>query len=87
MAVAETGTIINLENEGNIRFNKSSPKTQVSIMSLEKVVPTMEDAIHLTRLLSRNCTGQKISAYVSMDSGPKKPGEIDGPEELFIIIV
>ena len=87
MAVAETGTIINLENEGNIRFNKSSPRTQVSIMSLEKVVPTMEDAMHLTRLLSRNCTGQAISAYVSMDSGPKKPGEIDGPEELFIIIV
>jgi len=87
MAVAETGTIVNLENEGNIRFNKSSPRTQVSIMSIEKVVPTMADAMHLTRLLSRNCTGQAISAYVSMDSGPKGGGEIDGPEELFIIIV
>ncbi len=87
MAVAETGTIINLENEGNIRFNKASPRTQVSIMSIEKVVPTMADAMHLIRLLSRNCTGQEISAYVSMDSGPKGAGEIDGPEELFIIIV
>ncbi len=87
MAVAETGTIINVENEGNIRFNKSSPKTQVSIMSVEKVVPTMSDAMHLLRLLCRSCTGQKISAYVSMDSGPKKADEIDGPEELFIIII
>ncbi len=87
MAVAETGTIINLENEGNIRFAKSSPRTQVSVMTLEKVVPTMKDAMHLMRLLSRNCSGQNISAYVSMDSGPKQDGEIDGPEELIIVIV
>ena len=56
-------------------------------MSLEKVVPTMKDALHLLRLLCRSCTGQKLSAYVSMDSGPKKKDEIDGPEELFIVIV
>lgn len=87
MAVAETGTIINVENEGNIRFTKSSPRTQVSIMTLEKVVPTMRDAIHMLRLLCRSATGQKISAYVSMDTGPKQPGEVDGPEELFIVIV
>jgi L-lactate dehydrogenase complex protein LldF len=87
VAVAETGTIINVENEGNIRFTKSSPKTQISVMSLEKVVPTMEDALHMLRLLCRNCTGQRLSAYISMDSGPKKEGEIDGPEELIILIV
>jgi L-lactate dehydrogenase complex protein LldF len=87
IAVAETGTIINVENEGNIRLTKSSPKIQVSVMSLEKVVPTMKDALHMIRLLSRNCTGQKLTAYVSMDSGPKKKDEIDGPEELFIVII
>ena len=87
MAVAETGTIINVENEGNIRFTKSSPKIQVSLMTIEKVVPTMRDATHLLRLLCRNCTAQKISAYVTMDSGPKKPDELDGPEELFIIVL
>jgi L-lactate dehydrogenase complex protein LldF len=87
LAVAETGTIINVENEGNIRFTKSSPRTQVSVMSLEKVVPTMKDALHLIRLLCRNCTGQRLSAYVSLDTGPKKKDEIDGPEELFIVIV
>jgi|SRR5208283_3364301 len=87
MAVAETGTIINVENEGNIRLIKSSPKTLVAIMSLEKVVPTIKDAIFMTRMLTRNCTGQKITSYVSMDTGPKKPDEQDGPEELFIIIL
>ncbi|MBU2547652.1 MAG: lactate utilization protein [Proteobacteria bacterium] len=87
MAVAETGTIINVENEGNIRFNKSSPRIQVSVMSLEKVVPTMMEAMHLLRLLCRNCTGQELGAYVSLDTGPKNPDEIDGPEELHVIIL
>jgi len=87
MAVAETGTIINVENEGNIRFTKASPPIQVSVMSLEKVIPTMKDALHLVRLLCRSCTGQRLSVYVSMDSGPKKKDEIDGPEELYIVIV
>ena len=87
IAVAETGTIINVENEGNIRFTKSSPRTQISVMSLEKVVPTLEDALHLVRLLCRNCTGQKLSVYVSMDNSPKKGDEMDGPEELIIVIV
>ena len=87
MAVADTGAIINVENEGNIRLTKSSSKIQVSIMTLEKVVPTMADAMHITRLLCRHCTGQKLSSYVSIDCGPKKLGEVDGPEELYIIIL
>jgi len=87
MAVAETGSIINVENEGNIRLTKSSPMVQVSVMSIEKVVPTMHDAMHMLRLLCRNCTGQSISSYVSIDTGPKKDDEIDGPEELYIVIV
>ncbi len=87
LAVAETGTIITVENEGNIRLCKASPRTQVSIMSLEKVVPTMDDALHLLRLLCRNSSGRKITSYVTMDNGPKKGGESDGPQELFIIIL
>ena len=87
LAVAQTGTIITVENEGNIRLTKSSPRTQVSIMTLEKVVPTMRDAMHMLRLLCRNCTGQKIASYVSMDTGPNKGREVDGPQELFIVIL
>ncbi len=87
MAIAETGSILNVENEGNIRFNKSSPDIQVSVMSLEKVVPTLSDALHMTRLLCRNGTGQKITSYVTIDSGPRKDDETDGPDELHIIIL
>ena len=87
MAVAETGTIINVENEGNIRFNKSSARIQVSVMTLEKVVPTMQEALHLLRILCRSATGQKLSAYVTMDNGPQREDEIDGPRELYIVIV
>ena len=86
-AVAETGAIINVENEGNIRFNKSSPEIQVSVMTIEKVIPSMKDAMHMLRLVSRNCTGQHIGTYASMDTGPRKKGEIDGPGELHIIIL
>lgn len=87
MAVAETGTLVNIENEGNIRMNKSCPRVQVAVMSLEKVVSSVADALHMIRLLCRSCTGQKISAYVSMDTGPKDSDETDGPEELHIIIL
>jgi L-lactate dehydrogenase complex protein LldF len=87
MAVADTGTLINVENEGNIRFNKSSPRTLVCVMSLEKVVPTLADALHLLRVLCRSATGQKAGAYLSFDSGPRRTGEIDGPEELHIVIL
>lgn len=86
-AVAQTGTIINVENEGNIRFNKSSPEIQVSVMTIEKVIPSMRDAMHLLRLVSRNCTGQHIGTYASMDTGPRKNDEVDGPDELHIIIL
>ncbi len=87
MAVAETGTVINVENEGNIRFNKSCPATLVCVMSLEKVVPAMADALHMLRVLCRSATGQAAGAYISFDSGIKKPGEMDGPEELHIVIL
>lgn len=87
MAVAETGSIINVENEGNIRFNKSAPDIQVSVMSLEKIVPSMDEALHMLRILCRHGTGQKLSAYVTVDSGPKKEGEIDGPRELHLVIL
>jgi L-lactate dehydrogenase complex protein LldF len=87
MAVASNGAIINVENEGNIRLNKSSPETLVAVMSLEKIVPDLKDALHIIRVLCRNCVGQKITGYVSIDSGPARPGEKDGPKELHIIIL
>jgi L-lactate dehydrogenase complex protein LldF len=87
MAVADTGSIILVENEGNIRYSTGAPRTHVAVMGIEKVVPTMNDAMHMLRLLTRSCTGQAISSYVNVINGPRKGGEVDGPEELYIVIV
>ena len=87
MAVAETGTMVLVENEGNIRYSTSAPKTHVALMGIEKIVPTMNDALHMLRLLTRSCTGQAISSYISFINGPKQPEDIDGPDEVFLIIV
>jgi L-lactate dehydrogenase complex protein LldF len=87
MAVASNGSFINVENEGNIRLTKSSPETLVAVMSLEKVVPDIKDALHIIRILCRNCVGQKISGYVTLDTGPARPDETDGPKELHIVIL
>jgi L-lactate dehydrogenase complex protein LldF len=87
LAIAQTGSIMNVENEGNIRFLKSIPEVQVSFMGIEKVVPTLEDALSLLRLLPASCTGQRMSAYVTVDKGPRRPGEADGPKELYVVIV
>ncbi|HEY9160698.1 MAG TPA: LUD domain-containing protein [Desulfomonilia bacterium] len=87
MAVSSSGAIINVENEGNIRLTKSSPETLVAVMSIEKVVPDMNDALHILRILCRHCVGQKISGYVTIDTGPAKQSELDGPKELHIIIL
>lgn len=87
VAVAETGSIVLVENEGNIRFATSAPRTHIAIMGIEKVVATLSDATHMLKLLTRSCTGQVISKYVSVITGPRKEGEVDGPEELYIVIL
>lgn len=87
MAVADTGTIILVENEGNIRFSTSAPATHVAVMGIEKVVPTMDDALSILKLLTRSCTGQAVSSYVSFIDRPGRPGDVDGPRELIVIIV
>ncbi len=86
-AVAETGTIVLFENEGNIRLTTTLPRIHVAVMGIEKVVPTLDDLGVLMKLLARSCTGQKLSSYVSMISGPKGGGERDGPEEFHLVIL
>jgi len=86
-AVAETGSIFLVENEGNIRYSTSGPKVHVALMGIEKVVATFTDAVHMLKLLTRSCTGQVISKYVSVITGPRKREENDGPEELYIVIL
>ncbi|MFH1136900.1 MAG: LutB/LldF family L-lactate oxidation iron-sulfur protein [Pseudomonadota bacterium] len=85
-AVAETGTIVLLENEGNIRMSTTLPKVHVVVMGLEKVVADMEDLSSLLRILPLSAVGQRLPSYVSFLTGPgRREGE--GPEELHLIIL
>jgi len=85
--IAETGTIVVIENEGNARLSTSVPKTHVVLMGIEKVIPRTRDLPVFLKLLTRSATGQRISSYVNLISGPRREGEIDGPDEFHLILV
>lgn len=87
MAVAESGSVILVENEGNIRMSTTCPPVHVALMSLEKVVATLEDAADILRVLPRSATGQKMSSYVSVLTGPRKKAEADGAKEMHLVIL
>jgi len=85
--VAETGTIVVVENEGNARLSVSVPEIHVAIMGLEKVIPRAEDLGVFLKLLTRNATAQKISTYVNLINGKRRPGELDGPSEFYLVLL
>jgi L-lactate dehydrogenase complex protein LldF len=86
-AIAETGTIVLVENEGNIRLSTSLPRIHVAIMGIEKVIPRLGDLAVFLRILARSASGQKMSSYVSLISGPRRQGEADGASEFHLIIL
>ena len=85
-AVAESGSIVLVTNEGNGRMATSLPKIHVALMGMEKVIPTIPDLSTMLRILIRSATGQRISSYVTMINGPKGTNE-DGPEEFHLVIL
>lgn len=86
-AVAETGTILILENEGNARLTTSLPGTHIALMGIEKVIPRFADLEVFLQLLPRSGTGQVLTAYQSLLTGVKRrPGD-EGPEELHIVLL
>jgi L-lactate dehydrogenase complex protein LldF len=85
--VAETGTILILENEGNIRLTTSLPKTHIAVMGIEKVIPRFEDLEVFLKLLPRSGTGQHLTAYQSLITGTKRSADNEGPDELHIILL
>ena len=85
--IAETGTSIIVTNEGNGDLTQSLPKVHVVIASIQKVVPTLEDAAQLLRVLARSATGQEMSVYTTLSTGPRRPGDPDGPGEYHVILV
>ena len=85
--IAETGQNVLVTNEGNGDLSSNLPKVQIVIVGIEKVLPTLNDAACMLRLLARNGTGQHFSNYTSFMSGPKREGDIDGPEEFHVVLV
>jgi L-lactate dehydrogenase complex protein LldF len=86
-AIAETGTIVVVENEGNARLSIGMPKIYVAVMGLEKIIPRLADLPVFLKLLPASSTGQKLTSYVSLVSSPRRPGELDGPEEFHLVIL
>ncbi len=85
--VAETGSALIVTNEGNGRLCTTLPRVHVAITGIEKVVPTLEDVSTLVRLLPRSATGQAITNYVSVLTGPRDTGASDGPDHMYVILV
>ncbi|MDB5051972.1 MAG: amino acid dehydrogenase [Bacilli bacterium] len=85
--IAESGTVTLVSNEGNARMVSTLPKTHVVIMGMERLVPTFADVEVMLNLLARSATGQKLTTYTSFITGPKQFGDLDGPEELHVIIL
>ncbi|MEJ2014059.1 MAG: LutB/LldF family L-lactate oxidation iron-sulfur protein [Limibacillus sp.] len=85
--IAETGSSIIVTNEGNGDLTQSLPKVHIVIASLEKVVPTLEDATAILRVLARSATGQEFTSYTTFSTGPKRAEDLDGPEEYHVILL
>jgi L-lactate dehydrogenase complex protein LldF len=85
--VAATGSSIIVTNEGNGDLTQSLPRVHIVLASLEKLVPTFEDAATLLRLLARSATGQEFSSYTTVSTGPRRPGDTGGPDEYHVVLL
>lgn len=85
--IAETGSVMLFTNEGNGRMITTLPRVHVAISGIEKIVPTLEDAATLARLLPRSAAGHAITNYISLLTGPRRSGDLDGPEKMHIVLL
>lgn len=86
-AIAETGTISITENEGNARLTMSLPRVHIVLVGIEKVLPKLEDLALFLPMLATAGAGQPLTGYNTMLSGPRRAGEIDGPEEMHVVLL
>jgi len=86
-AVAETGTLCLVENEGNGRMCTTVPPVHIAVTGIEKVVESLKDVPALLSLLTRSATGQPITTYFNMISSPRREGEKDGPKEVHLVLL
>jgi L-lactate dehydrogenase complex protein LldF len=86
-AVAQTGSLVVVENEGNGRMVTARPGVLVGVMGMEKVVPSAKDLAVMLKLYIRSAVGLRLTSYTNIITGPRKSGEIDGPEHLHLVIL
>ncbi|UXC37837.1 iron-sulfur cluster-binding protein [Cupriavidus gilardii] len=86
-AAADTGTLWLVENEGNGRLSTSVPPVHIAIMGIEKVVASLDHIVPLATLLTRSATGQAITTYFNLITGPRRVGELDGPREMHVVLL
>ncbi len=87
IACAETGHIVTVSNEGNIRMSTTMPRIHVAIMGMERVAARLEDHDILLRLLCRAAAAQNMGTYVSYIGGPRHADQVDGPQEFHLVIL
>lgn len=95
IAIAESGTIVVVTNEGNDRLVATLPPVHIAVVGIDKIVPTLDDALEILKVLPRNATGQKLTSYVSFITGPSRTGDIEltlttgvhGPGEVHIVLL
>src|SRR5437667_7744451 len=85
--VADSGAVVLVENEGNIRLTTSAPKIHIAVAGIEKMIPRAQDLAVFLKLLGRSGTGQALTVYTSFLAGPRRPNEIDGPDEFYVALI
>jgi L-lactate dehydrogenase complex protein LldF len=86
-ALADSGTLVLVTNEGNGRLVTTLPRIHVALMGADKVIPSLADLPVFLELLARSATGQTLTTYTSFLRGPRRPGEADGPDELHLVVL
>jgi len=85
--IADTGSVAVTENEGNARLTTTFPRIHIAIVGIEKMIPSISDLDLYWPLLSTHGTGQNLTVYNSIFSGPRQEGETDGPEEMYVVLL
>ncbi|MCF7616526.1 LutB/LldF family L-lactate oxidation iron-sulfur protein [Bacillus sonorensis] len=86
-AIADTGSVSLVTNEGNGRLVTTIPNTQITVMGMERIVPSLDEFEVLVGMLTRSAVGQRLTSYITALTGPRLPDEADGPEEFHLVIV
>ena len=85
--IADSGAVVLVENEGNARLTSSAPKIHIAVAGIEKLIPRAQDLAVFLKLLGRSATGQPLTVYTSFLSGPRREGEVDGPDEFYLVLL